>query len=177
MSDLGTNFMSDKFWQFCSTINIEWAVSLAYHHQSKGQVKACIKFIKCTFKKCADLGRDINMALLQMSLGQGLLSLATLMFNRQVWGIMPVLDFKPIRQDCDDNHHNKLADKQQKNNNDASPVFGCIPIGSAVAVQWEDCVLWTHGSIVGTGNHKTMTGHTWFNLQQMADASHKTDDT
>ena len=87
MSDADTNFMSDMFWQFCKTINIEQSVSSAYHHQSNAQVKACIKFIKCTFKKCADLGRDINMALLQictMLLGPGLPSPAILMFNRQV---------------------------------------------------------------------------------------------
>ena len=53
------------------------------------------------------------MALLQMHtmpLGQGLLSPATVMFNRQVWGFIPVLDCKPIGQDCDD-HHNKLVDR------------------------------------------------------------------
>ena len=90
MSDAGTNFVSDRFQQFCKTINIEQTVAL---------VKACITFIKCTFKKCANLGRDINMAMLQICtipLGQGLPSLATLMFNRQVCGIMPVLDHKPI---------------------------------------------------------------------------------
>ena len=48
------------------SINIEQVISSAYHHQSNGQVEACIKFIKCTFKKCADSGRDINMALLQI---------------------------------------------------------------------------------------------------------------
>ena len=48
MSDAGTNFVSDRFQQFCKTINIEQAVSLVYHHQSNGQVEACIKFIKCT---------------------------------------------------------------------------------------------------------------------------------
>ena len=64
MSDAGTNFVSDRFQQFCKTINVEQAISLAYHHQNNGQVKACIKFIKCTFKKCAESGRDINMALL-----------------------------------------------------------------------------------------------------------------
>ena len=48
---------------------------------------------------------------------------------------MPVLDCKPITQDCDDDHHKKLIDKQQKKNNDTSPVFACIPVGSAVAVQ------------------------------------------
>ena len=45
------------------------------------------------------------------------------MFNRQVQGIMPVLDHKPIGQDCDDDHHSKLVDRQGKNDNDTSPVF------------------------------------------------------
>ena len=95
ISGVGTNFISDRFRQFCKTINVEQPVSLAYCHQSNGQVEACIKFVKCTFKKFANSGRDINMAPLQihtMLLGQGLPSLATLIFNRQVWGIIPVLD-------------------------------------------------------------------------------------
>ena len=78
------------------------------------------------------------MALLQICttpLGQGLLSPATLMLNRQVCGIMPVLDGKPTGQDCDDDNHNKLVDRQQKNNNITSLVLAYIPIGSTVAVQ------------------------------------------
>ena len=62
------------------------------------------------------------MALLQICttpLGQGLLSLATLMFGRPVCGIMPVVDHKRIGQDYDDKHLHKLVDKQQKNDNDA----------------------------------------------------------
>ena len=51
MSDAGTNFISDRFRKFCSSLNIQQAVSSAYHHQRNGQVEACIKFIKCTFKK------------------------------------------------------------------------------------------------------------------------------
>ena len=138
MSDVGTNFIANRFWQFCKSINVEQVISSMYHHQSNGQVKACIKFIKCTFKKCADSGRDINMALLQicmMPLGQGLPSPATLMFSRQVCSIMPVIDCKPLIEDCDDDHHNKLVGRQQKSTNDASAIFPCIPIGSAVAVQ------------------------------------------
>ena len=72
------------------------------------------------FKKCADSGGDLNMALLQICtnlLGQGLPSPATLMLNRQVCGIMPVLDCKPVGQECDDKHHSKLVDRQNKNNN------------------------------------------------------------
>ena len=66
MSDASTNSVSDRFHQFCKSINVEQAVSSVYHHQSNGQVEACIKFIKCMFKKCADSGGDINMALLQI---------------------------------------------------------------------------------------------------------------
>ena len=78
------------------------------------------------------------MALLQICttlLGQGLLSPATVMLNRPVCGIMPMVDCKTIGQDCDDDHHHKLVDRQHRNNNDASPVFAYIPIGSTVAVQ------------------------------------------
>ena len=65
---------------------------------------------------------------------------------------MPVLDRKPVSEDYDDEHHSKL-DRQHKNNNDASPIFASIPIGSAVVVQQEDGGLWTHGAVVGTGDH------------------------
>ena len=77
------------------------------------------------------------MALLQICmtpLGHGLLSLATLMFNRPVHGIMPIIDCKPLVEDCDDCHA-KLIERQQKNNNDTAATSPCIPIGSAVAVQ------------------------------------------
>ena len=93
---------------------------------------------KMYIQKCTDSGGDINMVLLQIHttpLGQGLPSPATLMFNRQVCSIMPVLDCKPIWKDCDDKHNSKLVDRQHRNNNDASPVFASLPIGSAVVVQ------------------------------------------
>ena len=66
---------------------------------------------------------------------------------------MPVIDHKPLIKDCDDDHHKRLIERQQKNTNDASSIFPCIPIGSAVAVQQEDSRPWTHGTIVGTGKH------------------------
>ena len=137
---LMSDFVSDKFRTFCSKLNIKQAVSSAYHHQSNGQAKACIKLIKCTLKKCAISGEDIHMALLQICttpLGQDLPSHATLLFNCLVCGIMPVIDRKPIGRDNDSEHHNKLIHRQHKNdtNNDASPVFAPIPIGSTVVVQ------------------------------------------
>ena len=64
MSDTGTNFVSEKVRCSCRSIHIEQAVSLAYHHQSNGQVDAFIKFIKQMFKKCAKSGRNKNIALL-----------------------------------------------------------------------------------------------------------------
>ena len=42
---------------------------------------------------------------------------------------------KHIGEDYDDEHHSRLLERQHKNNNDASPIFASIPVGSAVAVQ------------------------------------------
>ena len=50
MSDAGTNFIPYRLRKFCSSLNIKQAVSSAYNHQSNGQVKACIKFLKHTLK-------------------------------------------------------------------------------------------------------------------------------
>ena len=66
---------------------------------------------------------------------------------------MPVVDCKPIRQDCDEDHHSKLVDRQGKNDNDTSPVFSNIPIGSAVAVQHGDSRSWTYETVVNMGDH------------------------
>ena len=140
MSDAGTNFISDKFRKFCSRLNIEQAVSSAYHHQSNRQVKACIKFINHTLKKHDNSGGDIHMVLLQICitpLGQGLPSLATLLFSHPVCGIIPLIDRKLFGGDNDDEYHSKLVHRQHKNdtNNDTSQVFASIPIGSTVVVQ------------------------------------------
>ena len=140
MSDAGGNFISEKFKNFCNSLNIKQAVSSSYHHQSNGQVEACIKFIKCTKKKCSDSSGDIHMVLLHIRttpLGQGLPSPATLLFNHPVCGIMPVMDRKPINIDNDDEHHKTLMHRQGKNdqNNDTLKIFMSILIGSTVAVQ------------------------------------------
>ena len=78
------------------------------------------------------------MALLKICttpLGPDLPSLATLLLNQLVCGIMYVLDGKAVGEDYDDKHHSRLVDRQQKNDNDASALFAFIPIGSTVAVQ------------------------------------------
>ena len=66
MSDTGTNFVADKVRKFCSSLNIERVVLSAYHHQSNGQVKACIKFMKSHTQKCTNSDGNIHMALLQI---------------------------------------------------------------------------------------------------------------
>ena len=99
--------------------------------------------------------RDRYMALLQICttpLGPGLPSPATLLFNGQVRSIMPVLDHKPIKHDCDDKHHNRLVARQDKNSNDNATILSHIPLGSTTAVQREDGRLWTHGMVVNTSN-------------------------
>ena len=96
------------------------------------------------------------MALLQihaMPLGLGLPSPATWLFNRQVRGIMPVMDCKLIKCDCDDEHQNRLVKRQKKNSNDNATILSHIPLGSTVVVQREDDRLWTHRMVVNTGDH------------------------
>ena len=75
------------------------------------------------------------------------------MFNRPVHSLMPVIDCKPLVEDCDEDHHAKIIKRQQKNDNDTAVTFSCIPIGSAVVVQQEDSGPWTHGTVLGTGDH------------------------
>ena len=87
-------------WQFhfrsiLHNLNIDQAFSSSYHHQSNGQVEACIKFVKHTLKKCFDSKVDPHIALLQICmtpLGQGLLSLATMLFNCLIRSILPIIN-------------------------------------------------------------------------------------
>ena len=47
-------------------LNIEQAISSSFHHQSNGQGKAYIKFVKYTMHKCCDTNADVNLAVLQI---------------------------------------------------------------------------------------------------------------
>ena len=107
----------------------------SYH----GQVEACIKFVKCTLKKCFDSRSDLHIALLQIQmtpLGQGLASHTTMLFNHLIRGIMPVVNRPLIGSDSDE-HHNALINRQCRNykDNDTSKSFNPLPIGSTVAAQ------------------------------------------
>ena len=50
MVGTGSNFISDKYKQFCKSLKIEEAISSSYHYQSNGKAEACTKFIKHTIK-------------------------------------------------------------------------------------------------------------------------------
>ena len=95
MSDVGGNFISNKFKLFCKNMNIEQATSPLYHHQSNGQVEAHIKFIRHTMKECIKTNEDKHAALLQIRatpLEPGLPCPATLLFNHPIWGIMTIIN-------------------------------------------------------------------------------------
>ena len=66
MSDAGGNFISDKFKTFCKNLHIEQPVSSSHHHQSNGQVAACIIVIKWTLKKCFNIKPNPQTALYQI---------------------------------------------------------------------------------------------------------------
>ena len=157
MSDAGSNFISVKLKNVCNNLNIEQAIFSLYHHQSNGQVEACIKFIKCTKKRCYDSEDDMHIVLQIRTIpqGQGLPSPAMLLFNDPVRGIMPVMDRVLINTSYDDVHHKVLVNRQCRNEEgkDSSQNFVSLSIGSTVVVQQEDRGLWTHGTIEDKGDH------------------------
>ena len=69
-----------------------------------------------------------------------------------------------------------IIKRQIKNDKDTSKIFVSLPIGSTVAVQWEDGGLLTHGMIEGKGdhNHRNRSFHIHTNKKQ-EHYSHETD--
>ena len=135
MSDSGSNFISDKFETFCKRLNIEQVFLSLYHHQSNGQVEACIKLVKHTLKKCFDTKGDVHIALLQIQmtpLGPGFPSPATILFNCPIRGIMPKIN--------NEEHYEAILNRQTKDDkNQGNPrnyVF--ILTGPTIAVKCED---------------------------------------
>ena len=98
-------------------------------------------------------------------LGQGLTSPTDMLFNHPIRGIMSIINRPPIGIDNDGEHHEAVTKRQTKNDKDkdTSKNFVSIPIGSTVAVQWEDGGPWTQGTIEGKGD--IMTDHTIFTSQ------------
>ena len=152
-------FIWDKFKRFCQTLNTEQAVSSSsHHHQSNGHIEACIKFSKHTIKKFIDTKSDTHIPLLQIRStlpGAGLPSSTMLLFNPAIRGIMPIFIRPSVNSNNDDEHYEALVERQMKNdkNHNTSGNYATFWLGSTVAVQHEDGGLWTHGTVVGRGDH------------------------
>ena len=119
MSDVGDNFISDKFKTFCKSPNIAQVFSSSYHHQSNGQVEACTKFVKCTLKICFDSRGDPHISLLQIPVtppGQGLPSPVT-MLNHSIRGILPVINRPLVGIDNDQEHYEVIVKRKTTDNN------------------------------------------------------------
>ena len=87
ISNSDINFTSETFRQFCRKMNIQQSITSSYHHQSNGQVEACIKLVKSRIKKCLDTNQDVSLALLQIQstpIGAGLPGPTILLFNRPI---------------------------------------------------------------------------------------------
>ena len=92
-------------------------LSSSYHHQSNGQVEACIKFVKLILKKCFDSKGDPHIALLQIHmtpLGPGLPSSVTMLFTCPIRGIIPIINRPPADKDNDGEHYEVLIRRQTK---------------------------------------------------------------
>ena len=140
MSGAGGNFISEMFKNFCRNLNIEQAVSSSYYHQSNGQVEACIKFVKCTLKKCFDSRSNLHVALLQIQITpqeQGLPRTATMLFNYLIRGIMSVINRLAVGINNDEEHHKVIIDRQCRNDKGdvTSKSFVTLHIGSTVMVE------------------------------------------
>ena len=72
-------------------------------------------------------------------------------FNHPIKGIMPIINRPSVGIDNDKEHHKLITKRQTKNDKDkdTSKKLVSIPIGSTVAVQWEDGGWWTHGTLKG----------------------------
>ena len=68
---------------------------------------------------------------------------------------MPIINRLPINSNNDDEDYEVLVTGQTRNNMnyETSRSYYCISIGSTVVVQQEDGGLWTHGTVVGRGDH------------------------
>ena len=108
------------------------------------------KICECTIKKCLDNKNDVNLASLLIiftPIGVGLPSLSTLLFNRPIRDPLPQVNRKPTSVNADIEYYEALKayhDKYLKGS-DTQEDSHYFPLGSTLAVQYEDGGLWMHG--------------------------------
>ena len=71
ISDVGTNFISEKFEDICKRLSIHHAVALSYKHQGNRQVEACIKFVKRSIENVKRLMQIYFLQIRAISISNG----------------------------------------------------------------------------------------------------------
>ena len=84
---------------------------------------------------------------------------------------MPIINRLPINADNDDDYYESLVDRQIKDdkNYDTLKNYNSIPTGLTVVVPREGGGPQTHGAVVEKVIPTTMTGHTRYGKDRMAD--------
>ena len=157
ISDVGTNSLSEKIRRFYRKLTTEQGISSSYNYHSNDEAEAYIKFINITMEKCYDIKTDVNLDLLyirSMSIGPGLPSLATGLFNRWIRCLLLRINRPPMLSDYNENHYKAL--KHHKANWPRAVILSkslfVLHIGSTVAVSWEDGGPWMHGTMIDYDN-------------------------
>ena len=74
---------------------------------------------------------------------------------------MSIINRLPINRNNDDKHYEALISEQTRNdkNYDISRSYASFSIWCTVVVQWESGGPWTHGTVVGRGDHSHSNDH------------------
>ena len=132
----------------CNIILIQWP--------KQWKAEACIKLIKRTMKKYYKTNVDTYMSLLQIRstpIIPKIPSLATILFNRLVKGLLPRISSPPIMFDNDESNHaavKKEPSSLTQKETDTPVNISLLPAGSTVAVQ--DRGPWMHETIIRHGS-------------------------
>ena len=79
-------------------------------------MEACIKFVKCTIKKCGLTNNDVHFVFLQIRsapVGVGLSSLAIMLFNRSIRALLLQPGSEPININNDNEYYKGLTSRQE----------------------------------------------------------------
>ena len=108
--------------------------------------------VKLMNKQCSNTNSDTDLALLKvttMSLGPGLPSLVTLLFNNPIRAMLPIANRLLLSIDNDDEHQALVERQKMKEIMILQRNYSLLSIVATTAVQWEDSDIWTHGKIFG----------------------------
>ena len=100
-------------------------------------MEACIKFVKCTIKKCRQTNNDVHFAFLQKRstlIGARLPCSAMMLFNRTRRTLLPQIGREPINFSNDGEYYETLKSKKEAytKNNDTHKDSASFSIGSTI---------------------------------------------